>query len=66
MFDYRRPFVKALRKRQAAITAEICEISAAANAIESADAKGAAGPGLGVMDNEEIRGNGGIGGMKYW
>jgi len=41
------------KKRQAAITAEICEISAAANAIESADAKGAAGPGLGVMDNEE-------------
>jgi hypothetical protein len=38
--------------RQAAITAEICEISAAANAIESADKKGAAGPGLGVMDNE--------------
>jgi hypothetical protein len=40
------------RKRQAAITAEICEISAAANAIEAADKKGAAGPGLGVMDNE--------------
>jgi len=41
------------KKRQAAITAEICEISAAANAIESADKKGAAGPGLGVMDNED-------------
>eukprot|EP00438_Fugacium_kawagutii_P015608 Skav212779 [mRNA] locus=scaffold159:236428:243473:- [translate_table: standard] len=40
------------RKRQAAITAEICEISSAANAIESAEKKGAAGPGLGVMDNE--------------
>lgn len=40
------------KKRQAAITAEICEISAAANAIEAADKKGAAGPGLGVMDNE--------------
>lgn len=41
------------KKRQAAITAEICEISSAANAIQSAEAKGAAGPGLGVMDNED-------------
>ena len=48
-----RPHLLDPGKRQAAITAEICEISAAANAIESADAKGAAGPGLGVMDNEE-------------
>ena len=41
------------RKRQAAITAEICEISSAANAIEASDKKGAAGPGLGIMDNED-------------
>ncbi|CAK9110721.1 ATP synthase gamma chain 2 [Durusdinium trenchii] len=40
-------------KRQAAITAEICEISSAANAIAASDAKGEAGPSLGVMDNEE-------------
>ena len=43
---------KPLRKRQAAITAEICEISSAANAIAQLEAKSIAGPGLGVMDNE--------------
>ncbi|CAJ1334622.1 unnamed protein product [Effrenium voratum] len=41
------------KKRQAAITAEICEQSAAATALESADVKGKAGPALGVVDNEK-------------
>ena len=41
------------KKRQAAITAEICEIAAAAMAIEANSKKGEAGPGLGVVDNEE-------------
>mmetsp|Transcript_47107 Transcript_47107/g.88088 ORF Transcript_47107/g.88088 Transcript_47107/m.88088 type:complete len:437 (+) Transcript_47107:58-1368(+) len=40
------------KKRQAAITQEICEVSAAANALDSGG-EGAAGPALGVMDNEE-------------
>merc|ERR1712039_165211 len=39
------------KKRQAAITQELCEISAGAMATESADNK--AGPALGVFDNED-------------
>jgi len=40
------------KKRQAAITAELCEVTAAAVALEGGDA-GKAGPALGVMDNED-------------
>ncbi|CAE7528374.1 atpG [Symbiodinium natans] len=39
------------KKRQAAITAELCEVTAAAVALESTENK--AGPNLGVIDNEE-------------
>merc|ERR1711972_246904 len=39
------------KKRQAAITQELCEITGAAMALESADGKN--GPGLGVFDNED-------------
>merc|ERR1712190_518457 len=39
------------KKRQAAITQELCEISAGSMATESSENK--AGPSLGVLDNEE-------------
>jgi len=43
------------KKRQAAITQEICEISAGALSLETAETK--SGPRLGVFDNEEIIGD---------
>ena len=39
------------KKRQAAITAELCEVTAAAVALEGSDKK--AGPDLGAIDNDE-------------
>ena len=42
------------KKRQAAITAELCEVTAAAVALEGSDKK--AGPDLGVIDNDDTIG----------